>query len=211
MVGRYIMANDADSQAFVDQEWAFMRGLTGAAPGRFEDTQYYWDSPITYKYTRHNIDAVNLAYTLGHANVHRIATDSGGPDRGRVYIPSSLPKDGYGPNGGSQLAYWILGGCSTPIDFSAADRHLAFAPWWQVFNGLHAVVGYRTLAHLNYDSAGKVGAALGKGQSVVHGWMDTMLPSGKTSAVTVCGHDGDNAFRVENVGRPSCLQIWWYA
>jgi hypothetical protein len=214
-VGRYLMANDDISAELVPEGWALMNGLTASAPGRFVDSQYYWDSPYTYRAPEasHYIDAVNVAFSDGHANVHRLATDDKAPDRGRVYIPSSLPPNGYGRGGGGQLAYWLIGGClvvSTPPNYSEADRHLAFEPWWQVFNGLHAVVGYRSDSYTNVDAMGRMAKALGKGASVVHGWMDNMLPAGTTSAVTVCGHDGDNVYQIENIGRPLCLQIWWY-
>jgi hypothetical protein len=70
---------------------------------------------------------------------------------------------------------------------------------------------YRTEAEVYDNEMGKVGKALGMGQSVVHGWMSAALGGRKTSAVTVCGHDDDTIFDIANIGKPGCLQIWWYS
>ncbi|HEX3769070.1 MAG TPA: hypothetical protein VHT72_11875, partial [Puia sp.] len=36
-------------------------------------------------------------------------------------------------------------------------------------------------------------------------------PSGRASAMVVCGHEGDTVVNVENIGRPGCLRQFWYA
>ncbi len=76
---------------------------------------------------------------------------------------------------------------------------------------MHAVIGYRTLAAVYDNEIENVGKALAMGQSVVHGWMSAALGGGKTSAVTFCGHNDDTVYDIENIGKPGCLQIWWYA
>ena len=60
---------------------------------------------------------------------------------------SDIPSDGYGGGAGGKLAYWIIHSCEvipTPTDYSVTDRHIAFDDWFRIFNGMHAVVGYRT-------------------------------------------------------------------
>jgi hypothetical protein len=215
-VGRYAMRGDAVTPNIVQDENLFWNGLSSVSSD-FVNYQYYWDEPFIYQSDApYFVDAVNLAFTEGHGNVHYFTTDEALPNWGGLHISSDLPSSGYGPGAGGSLAYWIIRSCdviSAPIDYSSDGIDQAFEPWWQVFNGLHAVMGYRTLAAVNdgnemYDA----GQALARGQSVVHSWMSSALGSGKTSAVVVCGHDDDNVFQVEDTGgRPGCLQLWWYS
>lgn len=213
-VGRYAMRGDQYSPQIVVDENAFWSGLSSVSSD-FVNSQYYWDEPFIYESDAQSyVDAVNVAFTEGHGNVHYFTTDETLPNWGGVEIANNIPANGYGPGAGGSLAYWIIRSCdvvSTPIDYSAADYDEAFAPWWQVFNGMHAVMGYRTEAQVYDNEMGNVGKALGMGQSVVHGWMSAALGGGKTSAVTVCGHDDDTIFDVANIGKPGCLQIWWYS
>lgn len=213
-VGRYAMRGDQYSPQIVVDENAFWNGLSSVS-NDFVNSQYYWDEPFIYESdAQYYVDAVNVAFTEGHGNVHYFTTDETLPNWGGVQIAGDLPANGYGPGAGGSLAYWFIRSCdvvSTPIDYPAADYDDAFAPWWQVFNGMHAVLGYRTEAQVYDNEMGNVGKALGMGQSVVHGWMSAALGGGKTSAVTVCGHDDDTIFDIGNIGKPGCLQIWWYS
>jgi len=213
-VGRYAMRGDQYSPQIVVDENAFWTGLSSVS-SRFVNSQYCWDEPFIYEYdAQYFVDGVNVAFTEGHGNVHYFTTDETLENWGGVHISGDLPANGYGPGAGGSLAYWIIRACdtiSTPIDYSAADYDQAFAPWWNVFNGMHAVMGYRTLAAVYDNEMENVGKALALGQSVVHGWMSAALGGGKTSAVTVCGHDDDTVYDIGNIGKPGCLQIWWYA
>lgn len=213
-VGRYAMKGDQYTPQIVVDENAFWSGLSSVSSS-FVNSQYYWDEPFIYESdASYFVDAVNVAFTEGHGNVHYFTTDEALDNWGGVHISDDLPDNGYGPGAGGSLAYWIIRSCdtiSTPIDYSAADYDQAFAPWWKVFNGMHAVMGYRTLAAVGDNEMANVGKALAMGQSVVHGWMSAALGGGKTSAVTVCGHDDDTVYDIGNVGKPGCLQIWWYA
>ena len=215
-VGRYVMSNDQYSPNMVTDENGFWNGLSSVSSS-FVNSQYYWDEPFIYGSDAQDfVDSVNIAFTEGHGNVHYFTTNELEPNWGGVTISSDLPSNGYGPGAGGSLAYWSIRSCdvvSTPIDYDAADFDKAFDPWWSVFNGMHAVMGYRTNAAVGNgdDGIGNIGKALGMGASAVHGWMSGALSSGKTSAVTVCGHDDDTVFQIEDIGKPSCLQIWWYS
>jgi hypothetical protein len=213
-VGRYAMRGDQYSPQIVVDENDFWNGLSSVSSS-FVNSQYYWDEPFIYESdAQYYVDNVNVAFTEGHGNVHYFTTDETLPNWGGVQIPGDLPANGFGPGAGGSLAYWIIRSCdvvSTPIDYPAADYDDAFDPWWQVFNGMHAVMGYRTEAAVYDNEMENVGKALAMGQSVVHGWMSAALGGGKTSAVTVCGHDDDTVFDIGNIGKPGCLQIWWYS
>lgn len=221
-VGRYAMSNDKyTSQIVVDANhlWGGLSTsqlLTGGIFGRssrFLDSQYYWSEPFEFESEEQFfVDKVNLAFTEGHGNVHLFTTNESLPGWGTVNI-ADIPSVGLGPNSGGQLAYWIIRACqtiSTPADYSAADFNLAFDVWWSVFNGLHAVLGYRSNAQVYDDSMGSVGLLIGLGGGVVHSWLNAAKKGGKTAAVTVCGHADDTVFQKQGLGRPSCLQQWWW-
>ena len=220
-VGRYLMSNDRLSPNFIDEASNLLRGLRGVS-SRFVDSQYYWDDPYVYTASGSSryINAVHLAFSDGHGSPHSFLTNGSKSDNGRVRISGDISAKGFGgttatgTGSAGRLAYWILGECSVipaPIDFPAGQGQKAFEPWWRVFEGgMHAVVGYRGLASVNPGKWREVGGVLGRGTSVVHGFMRTMLSTGKTAAVTRCGRDADSVFMTAGLGRPECLQIWWY-
>ncbi|KAF4637702.1 hypothetical protein G7Y89_g386 [Cudoniella acicularis] len=211
-VGRYAMSNDQYSPQIVVDENDFLSGLQSAS-SRFVNSQFYWDEPYMYAGSAATyVDSVNIAFTEGHGNVHMFTTNEKEAGWGPVYISSSIASSGFGPGAGGSLAYWIIRACdtvSTALEYSAADQHLAFDPWWPVFNGIHAVMGYRTEAQVYDNEMGNVGKVIGQGASVVHGWMNAAAGGGKTSAVVVCGHDDDNVFNIDNLGKATCLTIWY--
>jgi len=106
----------------------------------------------------------------------------------------------------------VLAECSViPSEFDfPADPSRAYAPWWPVFKGMRAAVGFRDLTVVSPENMKKAGRVIGQGASVVNGWMTTMLATGKTSAVTVCDHTEDNVYQNSGIGIPDCLRMWWY-
>jgi hypothetical protein len=141
---------------------------------------------------------------------------------------SDIPDGGYGGGSGGSLAYWILHSCKvipTPTDFKPEERNLAFAPWWRIFNGLHAAVGYRTIMYINDGVIPNFGRFIALGAPVVSTWLQVVhddpfyqsgtlgadgQPVGRPSAVTVCGREKDTVLQLENLGKPGCLQEFWY-
>ncbi|KAK0707023.1 hypothetical protein B0T26DRAFT_680605 [Lasiosphaeria miniovina] len=214
-LGRYLMNGDGLSPTFIEEGWGLWSGLHSAS-SRFVDAQYYWDDARGYnEWAWYYVNNVDVAFSDGHGWPHHFLTNGGLPGGGTVTISSDLYAKGFGASAeGRGLSYWILGECSVipaPTDFPAGQGHLAFDPWWKVFDGgMRAAVGYRDLAFTNPPKWSEVGMALGYGASVVHGFMSTMLPTGKTSAVTRCGRDGETIFQVGGLGKPDCLTIWWY-
>ncbi|KAK4461523.1 hypothetical protein QBC42DRAFT_146446, partial [Cladorrhinum samala] len=214
-VGRYLMNGDGLSQDFIREASNLWSGLHSAS-SRFVDAQYYWDDPNVYNaWAYYYVNNVHVAFSDGHGSPHSFLTNGGLPSSGEVTISPDLYAKGFGASAtpGGKLAYWILGECSVisaPVDYPAGQGHEAFDPWWKVFDGgMRAAVGYRDLASVNPDKWNEVGRSLGRGASVVHGFMSTMLSTGKTSAVTRCGRDADTIFQVGGLAKPDCLTIWW--
>lgn len=252
-VGRYVMHNDTATNYslpfFVPDANEFLAGLrlSGALQsiwcllpwpfGRrcsiptYIDWQYYWDEPFHYTTDKERfVNSVDVAFTVGHGNIHKITTNGLQPDWGQVLL-RDIPESGFGPGANGSLAYWFIHDCSvisTPDQVPFAD---AFDDWWHVFNGLHAVLGYRTAAWVDDNTPGAVAAAIGGGASVVPAWLKVVneVPgynppwkietdavthafewAGRPAAINVCGHADDTLFQRENLGRPGCLQLWWY-
>jgi hypothetical protein len=175
---------------------------------------------------------VHVADTEVHGNWHIFWTFYNTADT--VNLETDIPADGYGPGAGGNLAYWILHSCEvipTVMDYSAANVRDAWDTWFNIFNGMHAAVGYRTEMWIGDGVTGPFGSAIGGGAAVVSSWMniahdDTAAylpvqydnengngieePFGRPAAVAVCGHADDVVTDVENLGRPGCLTMWWY-
>jgi len=248
-VGRYVVRND--SHQWVTNANNFLsvlqspNGILGNILGsifsslgpraNFLNSQYYWAYPYLFTTSKNSfINSVHLAETEVHGNWHLFSTLQNDADF--VHL-SDIPADGYGGGANGTLAYWILHSCEvipTTTDYSAADRHLAFDAWFRVFNGLHAVVGYRTEMWIGDSVMPTFGRSISLGAPFVSSWLQIVHddsadyvtkgkdqlyfdtnrqinePMGRPSAVVVCGHEGDTVLQIENLGRPSCLREFWY-
>jgi hypothetical protein len=213
-VGMYVMQNDGLSSNFVTNANSFWTGLTfplGSFFGvpflsnTFTKTQYWWAQPRMFEGDSSEfINDVNIAYYEGHGNVAYFTTDDNLPNAGGVNIPSSLPSRGYGPGAGGSLCYWIIHSCD--VVASIIDSSDPFAAWWQVMDGMHAVLGFRTLA--SPDDASdtySVGSAFALGVSVVNSWMSNEWHAAMTSVMVQCGHEDDTVSDLDNLGPATCL------
>ena len=141
---------------------------------------------------------------------------------------SNIPATGYGGGGGGSLAYWIIHSCE--VVPTQTDESTSFDVWWNIFNGLHAVCGYRTEMWIDDDVTGAFGLYIGLGAPVVSAWLNEVAsndsyddgvtyhddnrnmdePMGRASAIAVCGHSDDIVSQVGSLGRPGCLTEWWF-
>ena len=132
---------------------------------------------------------------------------------------SNIPSSGYGGGGGGFLAYWIILICE--VIPTQTDEPNSFDVWWNIFNGIHAVMGYRTEMWINDDVMGGIGISiglvgfranlhhLGSVLSLQPMHMMMVIPIttaivilmnlwGCASAVVVCGHSDDTANNIQN-------------
>ncbi|KAH7396074.1 hypothetical protein BKA64DRAFT_675251 [Cadophora sp. MPI-SDFR-AT-0126] len=233
-VGLYPMKNDGNSQIYEDDVHYFYNALAKSKLAAFSRSQDYWGKTFEYVSNKEQfVNSVNVALTRGHGSEHTFYTDSLDPSSGAVTL-DSIPSSGFGPGAGGSLAYWIISTCdtvSTSADYSAANFHLAYDPWWHVFNGLHAVVGFRSEKWTSDGVTLPFAQKLAVGGGFVWSWLNTVNQDshynpnskygtnsqtgqpiwyGRPSAVVVCGHTDDTVLQMDNLGRPSCLQQWWY-
>jgi hypothetical protein len=224
-VGRYIIQNDTAEWWISSCE--FLNGLQtgGSQIGvQFTDSQYLWADPYEYEDGKNDyVNSVNIADTEGHGDWWLFETDAA---NGGTFVQL---KDisGYGP----ALAYWIIHSCE--VIPTQDDESTSFDVWWQIFNGLHAVVGYRTVMFIDDDVLGPFGFDIGSGASVVSAWLNeaitassyqgdpgpkwcdckhtnTWVPMGRPSAVVPDGHGDDTAaYDIDPLNPPSVLWEFW--
>ncbi|KAH6910220.1 hypothetical protein BKA70DRAFT_118756 [Coprinopsis sp. MPI-PUGE-AT-0042] len=233
-VARYVVRND-------DPDWVksannFWNNLSNRIAD-FANDQYYWAYPFLYTTNKDQfINEAHIALTESHGSYHLFTTLRDCCDIVNIDTDfPNTPTSGYGGGAAKSgdLAYWVIHSCEvlpTPADYPPADRLKAYAPWWDVFNGLHAVLGYRTDMYISDNAAGTTAKAISMGAPVVGAWMKAVnedglyrgnptyfsnnahkvQPLGRASAIFVCGHESDRVWQVENLGRPGCLRTLWY-
>ncbi|MBG6055851.1 hypothetical protein IWX81_002279 [Salinibacterium sp. CAN_S4] len=231
IIGRYVVR--ADNAGWVTSANSFLAGLRSATPSTGIspiDRQYFWAEPRLFtSENRDFVDAVQVALTEVHGDWSLFSTLRNNAD---FVDLADVPADGYGgASGVGSLAYWILHSCAViPTSF---DSTTSYDPWWKIFNGMRAALGYRTEMWINDEITYTFGRFAGLGAPMVSNWLSTVItddsytpvstyledrhhtpgvtqPMGRPSAVTVLGHADDTIFQVSALPRPSVLQQWWY-
>jgi hypothetical protein len=70
---------------------------------------------------------------------------------------------------GNSLGYWIIHSCE--VLPTQTDESTSFDVWWNIFQGLHAVAGYRTEMWISDGATGPFGFSIGLGAPVVSAWL----------------------------------------
>jgi hypothetical protein len=226
-VGRYVVRDD--SPAWVASANSFMANLDLAQAlfGRltFTDSQYYWAEPFEFYSDRNRfVNSVQIALNEVHGNWNLFTTEKNDADF--VYL-TDIPAGGYGNGGGGHLAFWILHSCE--VIPTATDESTSFDVWWNIFDGLHAAVGYRTEMWIADGATGPFGFAVGLGAPVIPAWINEVVsdsaynpdttytdgnrhikePMGRPSAIAVTGHGDDTAHDVGPLPAATSLTEWW--
>lgn len=232
-VGLYPMKNDGNSPTYESDVHKFYNALAKSNLATFIRAQDYWGKRFLYESNKERfVDSVNIALTRGHGSEHTFYTDELDPNWGSVAL-NDIPSSGFGGKYGF-LSFWIISTCdtvTTSADYSAANFHLAYDPWWHIFNGLRAVVGFRTPKWTNDGVTEPFAKQLATGAPFMWSWLSTVNQSphynpnsvygknsetgqqiwyGRPSAVVVCGHRSDTVLQWQNVGAAKCLEQWWY-
>jgi len=239
-VGRYPIYNSNISPESETETNAFWAGLAGDElidtfiGKEFINEQYHWGDDSEYESDKnYYVDSVNLAYTVGHGNIHQFWPNG---NEGPVQIADIGSGGGYGSGAGGSLCYWLLKGCDAiPTitqyinKYGASYAHEAWDVWWDVFNGIHVITGFST-EYLVEDGIGQpLAAAIGLGAGVAAAWMNAVNQAsdynplqsyldpnwgttyyGRPIAVFPCGHADDTVFLLDDLGAPDCLGMFWY-
>ncbi len=218
-VGRYVVRND--HPGWVNSANNFWNNLI--AGGRnFINTQYYWAEPRLFTNQKDSfVNNVSIALNEVHGNWWLFSTKGNSQD---LVSLSDIPTSGF-----THLAFWILHSCE--IVPTQTDENNSFDIWWDLFKGLHAVVGYRTEMWIEDGVTGPFGRAIGLGAPVVSAWMNAVVtnsnygatgatyfdtnrnmtePMGRASSVSVVGHTDDTAMNVVPLAPANQLYEWWF-
>lgn len=226
-VGRYVVRDD--SPDWVSSANNFMSNLQAAQAWfggiEFTDSQYYWAEPFEFLSDKNAfVNSVQVALNEVHGNWWRFSTRDNHDD---IVDLTSIPAGGYGTSSGGSLAYWILHSCE--VIPTQTDESTSFDVWWNIFDGLHAAVGYRTEMWIDDGVTGPFGFAIGLGAPVVSTWITKVVgdssynpdatytdsnrnitePMGRPSAVAVHGHGDDTVADVDPLPAATSLSEWW--
>jgi len=218
-VGRYVVQNAPappnESAGFVAEANGFWTGLQSSilAPF-FTNAQYYWDSPAMFTTQEASyVNSVNIALTEAHGAPWWFSTQSDCCDA--VTINTIPASQGYGGFNHGQLDFWIIHSCA--VVPSPQEKSDWAGPWWNVFQGLHAVMGAHTAMYFDGGAVNQpFGQNIGNGAAVVPAWFNAMLsynsptnepPVDRPSAVYVCGFENDSALDIAPLPPPNCLTV----
>jgi hypothetical protein len=228
-VGRYITHDEHTGWAR-DSE-AFWQELTTAAPKLFNDTQNYPSRRFMLTSRKdYFVNAVDLALIEAHGSPLTVMShrDFGEDTRFNADVPLS----GYGMQGGGRLKHLIVHSCRVipaPTDqYYQTDFKLWASYWWDLFNGLSSVVGYRSSMFIDDGAGAAMGRNLARGEAVVPAWFGAVTSLniyeqdsfamthcaspdllGRASAIAVCGEGTKATVRDGSSARPTCLEAWW--
>ncbi len=229
-VGRYVVRNDNPNWvANANELWG---GLTAFFGGfLFTNAQYFWAEPWEFNTNEAAfVNSVNLADNEVHGDWWLFSTLSNCCDL--VDITAIPASEGYGAANGGRLDYWILHSCEVVPSAADApcptDSRPWWTPWFNIFQGLHTVVGYRTIMWIDDDVSGPYGLALRFGAPVVSAWFNATTsaagyqgnptfgahcgrtpPMGRPSTVSACGRQNDWVYDTTALPPANCLINFW--
>jgi hypothetical protein len=251
IIGSYVIQHDWD--AWTNSAYSFQQSLVagqtaavivnsifGATykPLDLQFPDYLWADPSMYTSDKDKfVNKVHVALTEGHGNVWKFCTTSNQPNypkdrNGNDWICLDLNDvinaGGLGGKSGDSLRYWIINSCLAVPTTADENKDMpdSFQPWWGIFKGLHAVLGYRTERLLSDTVTTRFGSSLGMGLPVVSSWFDAVSSDdaysgngtyddngttrtwGRGSAISVCGHEDDTAADISPINA-DCLHEMW--
>ncbi|HUI74816.1 MAG TPA: hypothetical protein VLX32_07730 [Candidatus Acidoferrum sp.] len=160
-LGEYANRNWPHDSAYLSMSNSFLSGLTfldsffpGLTPPVVR-TQWYDAYPweVVGPSSRYYMNAVNVAYTVPHGDWLINTTLSNNADTWYVPNIGTGGNPGFGAASGGVLATWVIMSCEViPSMYDRQNEsggtgnpYKAFDAWWPVFQGLHNVIGFRTI------------------------------------------------------------------
>ena len=233
-LGAYVVRNDDAN--WVNSANAFAGALAGTGLAR---TQYYWAYPYEFTSSANSyINSVNVADTEVHGDWWLFTTYQNWGDL--VYL-SQIGSGGNPSYGGwgqfGRLAHWWIHSCEViPSMFDEAvatgNAQNAFNVWWNIFQGMHQAVGYRTIMFIGDGAAGPYGADLAAGGGMTTSWLNSVsslslynqgwtylsyhlnrqVPYGKPSVISIPGLQDDSVFAswAAQPGRNVGFYNYWF-
>ena len=199
----------------------------------FKDKQYFWAENRFYTKDKEKfVNSVQIAVTNGHgfdrgfttinsADGYPLVADLKDEDS-YVTIQQISKAGGFGGGTGGTLAYWIIRACSAVQDPNNNGEY-----WWNVFNGLHAVLGDRTAGFADDSVAYNFAKLIASRSPVVGAWFTAIASDpayannptyeengrkfsfGRGAVIVACGHEDDTIDNVAKLPAANCLNEIW--
>jgi hypothetical protein len=167
-LGEYANQDWPNDAGYVSMSNSFLSGLTflnSMFPGLTPPvtrTQWYVAYPweVVGPSSKYFLNAVNVAYTVPHGDWLYNTTLANYGDAWSVPNIGTGGNPGFGAAAGGVLATWIIMSCEViPSMYDrqnevggSGNPYTAFDAWWPVFQGLHNVIGFRTIMFYPDDS-----------------------------------------------------------
>lgn len=219
-IGGYV---DRAEDRFVRNVWNFVKNFQGwknVGGHRYQEVQYFWGEPFEFN-TNHQdfVDKMDLAYVAAHGNSFYVQTNqstSTGVDL------RNCPAYGDLANGGD-LEFMIIESCST---VASAPEAPASGDWWTpwnpIFQGMHQLVGFRTLSYSDNGIPNNYANKLKANGGVWQSWFDAINEEryyaggsasypGYASAImyTTTENDRLGGYAADPAGGTVNMKTWW--
>jgi hypothetical protein len=164
-LGQYVNRDCESGANCLDMANAYLNGFDSVAANTYGPpivrTQWYWAYSFEVLGSSSSyLNSVNIGYTNPHGDWYLNTTDGAYINTGDPWYVSEIGaggNKGFGAAAGGKLATWIVDSCEVlpsyyDKQYTTGNGYNAFSPWWQVFQGLHRALGFRTQMLLNEDS-----------------------------------------------------------
>jgi hypothetical protein len=160
-LGEYANRDWTNDNGYISMSYSFLNGLTffdSIVPGftpQTTRTQWYdaWPWEVVGLSSKYYLNAVNVAYTVPHGDWLINTTLRNDADVWYVPDIGTGGNPGFGAAAGGKLATWVIMSCEVIPSFydranedgGSGNGFDAFNAWWGVFQGMHNVIGFRTI------------------------------------------------------------------
>jgi hypothetical protein len=215
-IGGYV---DRAEDRFVRNVWNFVKNFQGfqtVGGNRYQEVQYFYGEPFEFNENHQDfVDKMDLAYVAAHGNSYYVQTNQ---SAGEGVDLRNSPAYGDLANGGD-LEFMIIESCSTVASSpEAADW---WTPWTPIFQGLHQLVGFRTLSYSDNGIPNNYANKLKANGGVWQSWFDAVNEErsfsagaaypGYASAVMYNSTEADRlgGYAADPAGGAVDMLTWW--
>jgi hypothetical protein len=220
-IGGYV---DRAEDRFVRNVWNFIKNFQGwqnIGGNRYQKVQYFWAEPFEFDSDHRDfVDKMDLAYVAAHGAGYYVQTNQStntGVDLRNCPAYGDLAANG-------DLEFMIIESCNTVA--SAPEANDWWTPWSSIFQGLHQLVGFRTLSNSDNGIPNRYANKLKANGGVWQSWFDAVNEErsysssvnsdgapypGYASAVMYVSTENDRlgAYAADPAGGTNGMKTWW--
>jgi hypothetical protein len=169
-IGGYV---DKAEDRFVRNVWNFIKNFQSnqnVGSHTWKYTQYYWNKPYFFSGASHvnYADKMDLVYTAGHGSGYYLETNKSISEG--INFTSASPLGDLGNNG--DLEFLIIESCNTVVPYPDDNNYKNI--WKTIFQGLHQLVGFRTLSVSDNGIPNNYAGKLKGNQGIWQAWFDAV-------------------------------------